>query len=52
MPFFLQGFFKSLFTSGFSESAVKLVNLRNGTDEISVVFDDPNIARAGKFLYL
>ncbi|KAF9478715.1 hypothetical protein BDN70DRAFT_879632 [Pholiota conissans] len=40
------GFFRSLFTSGFAESSVRLVNLRNGTDEITVVFDDRNITRA------
>jgi len=39
-----QGFFRSLFTSGFSESAVKLTT---GTDEINITFDDLNITRAG-----
>ncbi|KAF8973826.1 hypothetical protein BDZ97DRAFT_1912281 [Flammula alnicola] len=40
------GFFRSLFTGGFSESAARLISLRNGTDEISVIFDDDNITRA------
>ncbi|KAF8912903.1 hypothetical protein CPB84DRAFT_1957315 [Gymnopilus junonius] len=44
-PVHLQGFFRSLFTGGFSESAVKLINLRNGTDEINLIFDDLNITR-------
>uniref|UniRef100_A0A8H8CQL6 BTB domain-containing protein n=1 Tax=Psilocybe cubensis TaxID=181762 RepID=A0A8H8CQL6_PSICU len=39
------GFFRSLFTAGFAESTVQLVPLRNGTDEISVTFDDLNITR-------
>lgn len=43
-----QGFFRSLFTGGFSESAVKLINLRNGTDEINLIFDDLNITRPGQ----
>lgn len=42
-----QGFFRSLFTAGFSESAKRHIDLRNGKDEISLVFDDHNITRAG-----
>ncbi|KIM47967.1 hypothetical protein M413DRAFT_7093 [Hebeloma cylindrosporum] len=42
------GFLRSLFTSGFSESAVKLTTLRNGTDEINITFDDLNITRAAQ----
>jgi len=39
-----QGFFRSLFTAGFSESQAAR---RGGTDEISVTFDDCNITRPG-----
>lgn len=39
-----QGFFRSLFTAGFSESRAAR---RGGADEISVTFDDCNITRPG-----
>lgn len=45
---FYQGFFRSLFTSGFSESAPKAGHRYLGPDIIEVVFDDRNITRAGK----
>ncbi|TBU48693.1 hypothetical protein BD309DRAFT_247440 [Dichomitus squalens] len=40
------GFFQSLFTSGFSES--KSSSYRMRPDYIDIVFDDPNITRAGE----
>ncbi|KAI1786288.1 hypothetical protein LXA43DRAFT_72308 [Ganoderma leucocontextum] len=41
------GFFQSLFTSGFSES--KSSRYRMDPDCIDIVFDDPNITRAGEY---
>jgi hypothetical protein len=38
------GFFRSLFTSGFSESSA---SQRSSTAETHIVFDDQNITRAG-----
>ncbi|KAK2461731.1 hypothetical protein APHAL10511_006194 [Amanita phalloides] len=40
------GFFCSLFTAGFSESAPRFHTHRSGPDQIDLVFDDPNITRA------
>jgi hypothetical protein len=42
-----QGFFRSLFTSGFVESTPKFGRRLLGPDEIVIVFDDRNITRAG-----
>ena len=47
LKYALQGFFQSLFTSGFSES--KSSKYRLDPDCIDIVFDDPNITRAGKY---
>ena len=47
LKYALQGFFQSLFTSGFSES--KSSKYRLEPDCIDIVFDDPNITRAGKY---
>ena len=44
----VQGFFQSLFTSGFSESTSKYSSHRIGPDYIDIVLDDPNITRAGE----
>ena len=44
----VQGFFQSLFTSGFSESTSKFSSHRIGPDYIDIVLDDPNITRAGE----
>ncbi|PFH54700.1 hypothetical protein AMATHDRAFT_185472 [Amanita thiersii Skay4041] len=40
------GFFRSLFTGGFSESAPRLHSHQYGADQIELVFDDRNITRA------
>jgi hypothetical protein len=45
----VQGFFRSLFTAGFSESLPRLHTHQSGPDEIDLVFDDRNITRAGQF---
>ncbi|TFK88520.1 hypothetical protein K466DRAFT_488780 [Polyporus arcularius HHB13444] len=42
------GFFQSLFTSGFSESASQYSSHRVGPNHIEIVLDDPNITRAGE----
>ncbi|KAJ7596804.1 hypothetical protein C8J56DRAFT_1011435 [Mycena floridula] len=42
------GFFRSLFTAGFSESSPRRQS--NAIDEIEVVFDDLNITRADPFI--
>jgi hypothetical protein len=42
-----QGFFRSLFTSGFVESTPKTGRRFLGQDEIDIVCDDQNITRAG-----
>jgi len=42
------GFFQSLFTAGFSESKAKVSVRRSEPDVIDIVFDDPNITRAGE----
>ncbi|KAF8167859.1 hypothetical protein B0H34DRAFT_646000 [Crassisporium funariophilum] len=39
------GFFRSLFTAGFSEASIRPNNIRDGSDDIKVVFDDYNITR-------
>ena len=44
----LQGFFQSLFTSGFSESRARYNHRPVSPDYIDIVFDDPNITRAGE----
>lgn len=41
-----QGFFRSLFTAGFSESSTRRGN-PNDEPEITIVFDDYNITRPG-----
>jgi hypothetical protein len=48
----LQGFFSSLFTSGFLESSPRLLSHLRGPEEVDVVFDDRNITRAGLFSHL
>lgn len=49
----LQGFFQSLFTAGFAESKTKLSTVRRSEpDTIDIVFDDPNITRAGEYFDL
>ncbi|EKM60700.1 uncharacterized protein PHACADRAFT_246766 [Phanerochaete carnosa HHB-10118-sp] len=40
------GFFRSLFTSGFAESKIKLTSHRLGPDIVDVVLEDSNITRA------
>lgn len=47
-PLSAQGFFRSLFTSGFIESSPRL---GGGPHEIVVQFDDHNITRAGTICY-
>ncbi|OBZ79877.1 hypothetical protein A0H81_00294 [Grifola frondosa] len=42
------GFFQALFTSGFLESSSRLTSHRLGPEYIDIVFDDPNITRAGE----
>jgi len=48
----VQGFFRSLFTAGFSESLPRLHTHHSGPDQIDLVFDDRNITRAGQFSLL
>ncbi|KAM6498325.1 hypothetical protein JOM56_006273 [Amanita muscaria] len=40
------GFFRSLFTAGFSEATPRLHSHQFGAEEIEVIFDDHNITRA------
>ncbi|EIN13191.1 hypothetical protein PUNSTDRAFT_123350 [Punctularia strigosozonata HHB-11173 SS5] len=40
------GFFRSMFTSGFSESKHRFASHIAGPDQVDIVFDDPNITRA------
>lgn len=47
----VQGFFHSLFTSGFLESSYRRRNLVYGCDVIDVVFPDRNITRAGEHVF-
>ena len=44
--FTVQGFFRSLFTAGFSESFLN--SHHSAPDQIDLVFDDRNITRAGE----
>ena len=47
-----QGFFHSLFTSGFLESSHKRRSSVYGYDVVDIVFPDQNITRAGKHVSL
>ena len=47
--YYIQGFFKSLFTSGFEESSRPRSPRTAELDQVDITFDDRNITRAGAY---